>query len=343
MGRRLHAACLLASCAVAWAVPARAADQSLVDAAKKEGAVTWYTTQIVNQFARPAAEIFEKKYGVKVNYARSDATDIILRVSNEAKAGRALADVFDGTSSVPALKAEGLTAKFIPDSAKRLPARFIDAEGQWVAGNFYVHQPIFNTELIKRGTEPRKYEDLLDPKWKGRMSWSSLNSSSSAPGFIGIALAHMGEEKGMDYLRKLAAQNITPVNFAARQVVDQVVAGEYPMTLQAFHHHAVISAAQGAPVEWIPFEPAMAVLSVIAVARDAPHPNAARLFVDFLMSEEGQKLLRDSDYIPVDPAIPARDPKLKPETGGFRAVYLTPEQLLAGLPKWAAVFRAIFR
>ena len=340
--KRPSIAWLAALAGCSWQ-PCLAADQSLIDAAKKEGTVTWYTTQIVNQFARPAADLFEKKYGVKVNYIRADAADIVLRVSNEAKAGRVQSDVFDGTSTVPALKREGLAAKFIPDSAKRLPAQFVDAEGQWVAGNFYVHEPIYNTDLVKRGTEPRTYDDLLDPKWKGKMSWSSLASSSSAPGFIGIVLMHMGEDKGMDYLRKLATQNITPVNFAARQVVDQVMAGEYPLALQAFHHHAVISAAQGAPVEWIPFQPAMAVLSVIAVSKDAPHPNAGRLFVDFLISEEGQRLLRDSDYIPVDPAIPARDPKLKPETGGFRAIYLTPEQLLDGLPKWGAVFKNLFR
>jgi iron(III) transport system substrate-binding protein len=322
---------------------ARAADAGLIAAAKKEGAVTWYTTQIINQFARPAAEAFEKTYGVKVNYVRSNPEEMVLRVMNEAKAGRLQVDVIDGTSSIPALKREGLTAKFIPENARRFPAQFIDTEGEWVAGNFYVHEPIFNTELAKKGAEPRSYEDLLDPKWKGKMSWSSLTSSSSAPGFVGIVLMHMGQQKGMEYLRKLATQNITPVNSAARQVVDQVMAGEYPLTLQAFHHHAVISGAKGAPVQWIPFEPAMAVLSVIAVTKDAPHPNAARLFTEFLVSPEGQQLYRDSDYIPVDPAIPARDSKLKPVTGGFLAIYLTPEQLLDGLPKWGAVYQQLFK
>ena len=334
---------MIAALAMLAAPGARAADAGLIAAAKKEGAVTWYTTQIINQFARPAAEVFEKTYGVKVNYVRSNPEEMVLRVMNEAKAGRLQVDVIDGTSSIPALKREGLTAKFIPENARRLPAQFIDAEGEWVAGNFYVHQPIFNTDLVKKGTEPRSYEDLLDPKWKGKMSWSSLTSSSSAPGFVGIALMHMGEQKGMEYLRKLATQNITPVNSAARQVVDQVMAGEYPLTRQAFHHHAVISGAKGAPVQWIPLEPAMAVLSVIAVTKDAPHPNAARLFTEFLVSPEGQQLYRDSDYIPVDPAIPARDPKLKPETGGFQAIYLTPEQLLDGLPKWGAVYQQLFK
>ena len=201
MTKILH--CAVAALLILSAAPAPAADQALIDAAKKEGALTWYTTQIVNQFARPAADMFFRKYGIKVDYIRADAADIVLRVSNEAKAGRVLADVVDGTSTVPALKKDGLMARFMPDTGKRLPAQFRDAEEQWVAGNFYVHQPIFNTDLIKPGTEPRKYEDLLDPRWKGKMSWSALTSSSSAPGFIGIVLMHMGEENGMAYLRKL--------------------------------------------------------------------------------------------------------------------------------------------
>ena len=175
------------------------------------------------------------------------------------------------------------------------------------------------------------------------IAWSSAGSSTSGSGFVGTVLDALGEQKGMDYLRKLAAQNITPVNFSARQALDQVIAGEHAIVLQAFHHQAVISAGQGAPIDWIPFEPAMAVLSTIAVTRNAPKPAAARLFVDFLMSDEGQKLLRDSDYIPVDPAVPARDPALKPETRGFKAIYVTPEKLVDELPKWAAIFKELFR
>ena len=85
-----------------------AQEQSLIDAARKEGSVTWYTTQIINQFARPAAEAFQKKYGVKVDYVRADSTEVALRIINEAKAGRTTGDVFDGTTVTPGLKKAGL-------------------------------------------------------------------------------------------------------------------------------------------------------------------------------------------------------------------------------------------
>ena len=99
----------LAALAVALAAtPVAAADQALIDAAKKEGSVTWYTTQIVNQFVLPAAQAFQKKYGITVNYIRANASEVALRVSNEAKAGKVLADVVDGTLTTPALEKQGL-------------------------------------------------------------------------------------------------------------------------------------------------------------------------------------------------------------------------------------------
>ncbi len=323
--------------------PARAADQAMIDAAKKEGQVVWYTTQIIDQFARPAAAAFEKKYGVKVSYVRANSNEVALRVLNEAKAGRMQADVFDGTGATASLKKEGVVAKFIPENAKRFPKEYIDAEGYWVATNLYVLTPGYNTELIKKGTEPKTFQDLLDPKYKGKIAWNSTSSSSAGPGFVGIVLDTMGEEKGKAYLRELAKQQPAGLAVAARQVLDQVIAGEYAIALNIFNNHAVISAAKGAPVDWIPMDPALGVLSVISVTKDAPHPNAGRLFVEFLMSEEGQKIYRDAEYLPVDPNVPPKDLALRPDGVKFRAIYKTPEEIDREMPRWTDVFKSIFR
>jgi iron(III) transport system substrate-binding protein len=320
---------------------ARAADQALIDAAKKEGEVNWYTSQIINQFVLPAKALFEKKYGVKVNYIRADASDLVLRISNEARAGRVMADTYDGTATAPGLKKEGLAMKWQPTS--HLPKQYFDAEGYWVATNLYVLTPGFNTEAIKPGTEPKTLQDLLDPKWRGKMAWAATPNSSAAAGFIGMVLKDMGEEKGMTYLRALAKQNIAGVNGSARQVLDQVIAGEYAIGLQIFNHHTVISAKQGAPSAWIAMDPAMAVFSVAGVTQGAPHPNAGKLLVDFLASPEGQAIFRDAGYIPVDPDVPPTDPKLRPDGKTFRAVFATPEQLDADIPKWSKIYDQIFR
>ena len=338
--RFLAAAAAFLACAAA---PARAADEAMIAAAKKEGSVVWYTTQIIDQFARPAAAAFEKKYGIKVSYVRANSNEVALRVMNEAKAGKMQADVFDGTGATAALKKEGIVAKFIPDNAKRFPKEYIDAEGYWVATNLYVLTPGFNTELIKKGTEPKTFQDLLDPKYKGKIAWNSTSSSSAAPGFVAIVLETMGEEKGKAYLRELAKQQPTGLAVAARQVLDQVIAGEYAIALNIFNNHAVISAAKGAPVDWIPMDPALGVLSVISVTKDAPHPNAGRLFLEFLMSEEGQKIYRDAEYLPVDPNVPPKDLALRPDGVKFRAIYKTPEEIDLEMPRWTEIYKSIFR
>ena len=322
---------------------ARAADAALIEAAKKEGRVVWYTAQIVNQLVRPISDAFTKKYGVKVDAVRSDVTDTVLRISAESKAGRTQADVFDGTSPTPPLKRLGVVMQWQPDAAKNQPKQFVDQEGYWIANNLYVLTPSFNTDLVKRGAEPRQWNDLLDPKYKGRMAISGLVSSSSGPGFVGAVLTDLGEEKGMEYLRKLAAQNVTGIQSSARAVVDQVMAGEYAIGLQTFNHQPVISAAQGAPVDWIKWSPSLAVMSVTSVTKDAPHPNAGKLLVDFLVSREGQQIFSDSSYIPVDPEVPAKAKDLKPEVGGFRAIYLTPEELDVVIPKWAEIYKQLFK
>ena len=323
--------------------PALAADPALIAAAKKEGELTWYTTQIVNQFARPAAEAFQKKYGVRVNYIRADSNEVTLRLQNEGKAGRVMADVFDGTGATAALKAANLVAKYIPESANRLPDRYKDKDGYWVATNLYVLTPGFNTDLVKKGTQPRTFEDLLDPRWRGKIAWNSSVTPSGAAGFVGVVLAHMGQEKGLAYLRQLSGQKIVGLQVAARQVLDQVIAGEYAIALNIFNNHAVISAMKGAPSAWIPMEPALAVFSCLSLTAGAPRPNAGKLFIDFLMSEEGQKLYRDADYLPVDPAVQPKDPALRPGDATFRAVFMTPEEIHDNLPKWGAIYKDIFQ
>ncbi len=333
------------ACAAALLVcaPAYAANEALIQAARKEGQLTWYTTQIVNQFARPAAEAFQKKYGIRVNYVRADSNEVTLRLQNEGRAGRVQADVFDGTGATAALKKDKFVAKYIPESADRLPPQFKDKDGYWVATNLYVLTPGFNTELVKAGTEPQTFQDLLDPKWRGKIAWNSSVTPSGAAGFIGVVLTHMGEEKGMTYLRQLSGQRVTGLQVAARQVLDQVIAGEYAIALNIFNNHAVISASKGAPSAWIPMEPSLAVFSCLSLTEGAPRPNAGKLFIDFLMSEEGQKLYRDADYLPVDPAVSPKDPALRPGDGSFKAVFMTPEEIFDNLPKWGAIYKDIFR
>jgi len=330
-------ACLLA-CATA-----QAAEAALIEAAKKEGRVLWYTTLIVNQVVIPLKTAFEKKYpGVTLDYARNDEGPTAIRLLNEAKAGKVQADVFDGlTVNVP-LKREGLLARIVIPNAADYPAEMKDADGAWHALLLFVFGPGYNTGLVSKAEAPKTYQDLLDPKWKGKMAWNP-NSSAGAIGFVGNILLSMGQDAGMDYLRALAKQNIVNVEASSRAILDQVIAGEYPVGLMMFNNHTVISARKGAPSDWTPLEPVPVAFDALGIMKDAPHPNAARLLVEFLLSEEGQTVLKDADYLPANAKVPAMKAGLRPEDGGFKATWMRPDVVDPQMANWSRIAKELFR
>jgi ABC-type Fe3+ transport system substrate-binding protein len=340
--RRSTIAIAVAACLASGS--AYAIDAAVIEAAKREGEVVWYSTQIISQLVRPVTAAFEKKYpGIKVRATRANATEVAVKILNESRAGRPQSDVFDGTSTVVPLKREGYVLQWQPEAAKAYPALYRDPDGYWITSNLFINTPGFNTSLVPKGTEPKTYQDLLDPKWRGKIAWNALPSTSGGVGFIGTVLAEMGEDRGMAYLRAFSKQKVANVAAAAREVLDQVIAGEYPIALQIFNHHAVISAKKGAPVDWIKMEPVTGTLSVISIHQNAPHPNAAKLLVDFIISNEGQQVYRAADYLTADPAVPALDPSLKPEEGHFRVQFFAPETIEDNLPKWKQIFDELFR
>jgi ABC-type Fe3+ transport system substrate-binding protein len=318
-------------------------DPSIIAAAKSEGQVVWYTTQIIDQFVRPAAAAFEAKYGIKVNYVRSDSNAVALRIFNEGQAGHVQADVFDGTAGVAPLKKKNLVMKWLPPSAAHLAPQYVDPEGYWAATNIYVLTPGYNTSLVALVDAPKTFDDLLDPKWKNKLTWNASPTMSGAGGFIGLIIKVMGEQKGRTYLRKLSQQNILALQLSARQVLDQVIAGEAAIALNIFNNHAVISAAQGAPVAWIPMQPAEAVFSVISLTRGAPHVNAGKLLINYIVSTEGQQLFRNANYIPADQNVPPLVPGLRPDGKNFKAAYFLPEQIEAGMPTWKNIYDEYFK
>jgi iron(III) transport system substrate-binding protein len=320
------------------ALPAWSADQALIDAAKKEGKVVWYTSLIQDQAVRPLAKAFEAKYpGVKVDAVTGKTSELLLRITDEIKAGALQADVHHGGGAAQELLAKGALEKFIPDSAASFPADLKDTDGYWTAHvvNFLV--PAYNTDMVQGGDIPKTYEDLLDPKWKGQIAWAASMSQGGPPGFIGTVLGVMGEEKGMDYLRKLAQQKIVNVPTNQRVVVDQVMQGEYPLALCTFSHHSDISAAQGAPVKWAALGPAVTnTIDPIFLLKGAPHPNAGKLLIDFIESDEGQQALAKANYIPANP-------KFRKEGSDPKAFTLTPQLIAKDFDRWVSIYNELFK
>jgi ABC-type Fe3+ transport system substrate-binding protein len=339
---------LLAALLLLNLLPARAAepyrpDAALVEAARKEGQVLWYTTLIVEQIVRPLIRAFQAQVpGVDVKFVRIDSGQQVVRLMNEAKVGRVQADVWSVIDGVAPLTHGKVAAPFDIASARSLSPTLVDPERRWIATNLATRSLGYNTNLVPANAAPKSYQDLLDPRWKGAFAWNP-NAMTGAWGFIATVQRHMGEEQGLAYLRKLAKQEITPLPIATRAVLDRVIAGEYAMGLEMVNAHVAISKAIGAPVAWVPLDAVTTTLQVAGVTAGAPHPNAGRLFLDFITSRAGQEIFREANYIPMHPDVPAKDPAMKAEQGGYKSVVLSPEEVDTNATRYQKIYQEIFR
>jgi iron(III) transport system substrate-binding protein len=342
--RRAFLAAAYASVVLATAVsPAAAIDPKLIEAAKKEGEVVWYTGLIVRQVVLPIQEAFEKKYGIKVNFVSAASQETALRLLNEGRANAVKADVFDGSAPFEAVNAAGMVGTYKPEEAKDYPDFLKEPSGLWTGQIMQVLVPAINTGMVKPNEAPKTFADLLDPKWKGRMAWTHQEETAGPPGFIGNVLITMGKEKGMEYLQKLSKQGIANIPSNMRVVLDQAIAGQYPLVLSIHNYHAAISQGQGAPVEWLRLETSLLTFGTVSLLKDAPHPNAAKLFLEFLLSEEGQQVTREAGYIPAHPKVDAKTPTLKPDKGNFKVNVISPALYKQNSEEWVKIYRSLFQ
>jgi ABC-type Fe3+ transport system substrate-binding protein len=259
----------------------------------------------------------------------------------ENQAKRYEVDVVSGSAAATALQRAELMQRFYSPHIAEYPPELKDADGFWGSTNVYFMTLGYNTRNVKPAELPNSYVDLLHPRWKGQMVWST-SRGSGAPQFIGNILATMGQEGGKAYLQKLKQQNIAKTTASARQILDQVIAGEYPLAIQMFNHHAFISKSAGAPVDWHPLEPVTATNNSIGLVKTAPHPHASMLFLDFVLSRKGQRVFQAANYLPAHPDIPALQADLKPGVRFKKANYLSPELLYDKGNEWADYFEKEF-
>ena len=277
--------------------------QRLEDGARKEGKLTIYSTLIVNQALQPLAEEFGRKYPfIKVDYFRADAVKMVQKVLAEQRANALGGDVMEaGGATVPLLKANGLLPYWSP-IFDELPKEYIDKNNFFAIDRLSFMGGAFNTKLVPPGTEPRTIEDLLDPKWKGKIAWNTQDESGAIL-FAANLVETLGKENAEAWLAKFVEQKPSSVAVSARQLVNMVMAGEYAVGLSIFMHHAVISAQAGAPVAPIAFEPVPSTNGSMSILKGTKNPHGALLFVDFVLSEQGQTIMRDAQYFPVHPKV----------------------------------------
>jgi ABC-type Fe3+ transport system substrate-binding protein len=239
------------------------------------------------------------------------------------------------------IKRAGFLQRFYSPYFAEYPAELKDSQGFWGSTNLYFLTPGYNTRMVKANELPKTYEDLLNPRWKGQMMWST-SRGSGAPMFLGNVLMSMGPEAGKAYLQKLKGQNIAKSTASNRQILDLTIAGEYPIALHIFNHHAYISKTAGAPVDWYAIEPVTATIQTIALAKNTPHPHASMLLLDFVLSEKGQKVFQQSNYLPSHPKVPAKQVDLKPGARFKKAVYMTPDIQFDKGNEWVDYFQNQF-
>lgn len=292
-------------------------DPKIVEGAKKEGQVVWYTIMTLEQ-AKQVADRFQEKYPfIKPVLFRTGGGPLLNKILTETQAGRHAWDVALGRAEILLpLMQKKLLAPYRSPETKMIDDDLMDKQGFWTA--YYVNTYVlgFNTQAVRKESVPKSYEALLEPKWKG----GKISIDTEAYGMFQGLIAGWGKKKAVDYFRALAAQD--PVARRGHSMrVNLTAAGEYTLAL-AYNSVIQRMTSNRAPMDWIPLEPAVVQIYPVMLAEKAPHRNAAKLFIDFLLSKEGQEMFRRFQSVPVRRDVEPDPPRLFRD---YQRVTETPE------------------
>ncbi len=272
-------------------------DAKLLERARQEGVVSVYTSLAPTE-AAPLVEAFEKKTGVKVQMWRGMSDGVLQRVVSEARGKRHTVDVIETNGpEMESLAREQLLAEFHSPHLVDIPPGAIPKHGLWVPDRLNFFVVAYNTRKVKKEDLPKTYEGFLDAKWKGRIVVEATDAE-----WMGGVVKHWGEARGMAFFRKLA--EMKPEARKGHVLLAQLIsAGEVEVGLTAYLSNAESFKKRGAPVDWAAVEPVIARPQGLGLARHAPHPNAALLFADFMLSPQAQEMLASMGRTPVSRAV----------------------------------------
>lgn len=281
-------------------VPSRAA--TLEENARADGEVVLYSS-LNNEQIVTLVDAFKKKYpGIKASFYRGTSERVLQRASTEAKAGRYAVDVMTSAGfQVQLMKESGLTQQYLPPEASNYDEGFKDPDGHWVNVHSLLNSMAYNTKLVKPNEAPKKYEDLLAPRWKGR-----IGVNLQDPEWFVSLQRRWGKDNARNFVKALAAQQ--PAVRDGHNITAQLLAaGEFHVVTNTYAHIAARIKSQGGPVQYVFDEPVITYVHPMVLAKGAPHPNAGKLLIGFILSVEGQRMLRDQGRIPAHRDI---DPKV---------------------------------
>ncbi|PYN39643.1 MAG: iron ABC transporter substrate-binding protein [Candidatus Rokuibacteriota bacterium] len=314
---------LLASIGIVVAAPVAAQD-TRVEAAKKEGKVVWYTS-LALPTAEKVGKLFEAAYpGIKVEVQRTGSQRILQRVMQELQANLKLVDVIHTSDAghFVLLKEKKLLMKYTPPGVDAFPPGFKDKDGYYFTLRATVNVIAYNTKLVPAAEAPKGWKDLLDPKWRGKMV-------TAHPGYSGVISTHvlaLVQLYGWDYFKQLAQNKLMLVQSAV-DPAGVVASGERQVAVDGGDYYYYQMKKKGNPIEVVyPKEGVPLVVSPTAIASFAPHPNAAKLFSDFTFSRELQQVMADSEGLYTGhPEV--KYPADKPKLSDLKLLTVDPEEL----------------
>ena len=309
-------------------------EKILVEGAKKETQLVLYDS---HTWFKTYVKEFEKKYPfITVSELRNDSKNVIRRAMEEFAANRAIVDVIETTAEgMGLMKRDGLFREFFTPQARAFPDA-VKAKGKiglYYLGDRETYNSLgFNTSLISTAEAPKTLKELLDAKWKGKMS---IVSTSTGVRWVGVMIETMGRE----FLDKMAEQELKVQDMSGAALAGLVGSGEVPLSPTIFDADVTVAKQKGAPIEWRPLDPVTTTVGYSGLSAKAPHPHAALLFLDFLYSKEGQQLIMKGGLW-----SPREDTGSR--TQKFKKIYLDEKYSLEDLEgkfsQWEKLLRQLF-
>ena len=268
--------------------------ERLIGAAKREGELMLYSSLTQDDQLKLVAA-FRRRYGVSVKFWRGSQAHILQRVLSETRGGRFEFDVLETNApQIEALAREKLLQKMnSPYIEQELLAETVPAHGEWAADRLNLLVYAYNSNAVKLTDVPKSWQDLLDPKWKKRIGVESTNVE-----WFAALVKSFGEKAGLELFQRMADNGLA-VRTGHTHSTGLVIAGEIPVMLGVYSHDVDRMKARSAPVDWFVLPPAVVLPSAVAVSRRAPHPSAAALFYDYLLTE-GQRFYTDVHRVPAN-------------------------------------------
>ncbi|HEY4316789.1 MAG TPA: extracellular solute-binding protein [Herbaspirillum sp.] len=271
--------------------------QRILEKARAEGSMTFYTSMSTVE-SRPLADAFTKKYGIKVELWRAPNEALLQRILTEAQSNRNSFDVVEtNATEAEAMSREQRLSAFYTPYLADFPAAAVPAHHMWMPDRFNYLVTAYNTNKVKKEDLPKTYEGFKDPKWKGRVAIEAGDWD-----WMATVVQKMGQEKGTAFFKDFAATK--PELRKGHPLMAQLIgSGEVQVGLTTFLANVVSGKEQHIPIDYAPVQPVLAVPFAIGVAKQAPHPYAALLFADFVLSPEGQEVLNELGRLPASNKI----------------------------------------